>query len=437
MRFLLRASSLLPFFVCAASASAFQGSTTPTEDVFRRFSDRVVKIEVQESGSAAKASIGSGFYVSADGHLITNYHVVSDVVRHPDRYRAKLVVDEEDENGKQNGNDAEDGTPLEVLNVDVAHDLAVVKASRRTSSYFILKESEPPQGLRLYSMGHPLDLGLNIVEGIYNGFLKHALNQRIQFTGSLNPGMSGGPAITAEGQVVGVNVATAGDQVSFLVPVRWALSLLQETRAPGFHLDGTLLELVSRQIFDYQKRFVQELVSTPPPRINLGGFDLPTKPAPYFNCWADAYREEGLTYETLDHQCSTDDYIFVSDELASGQIWFYHRLLKSDKLNRFQFSSLYTADFRTTYHGMEGNESEVTPFRCNTDTIRAGRLTFKAVFCLRRYKKLDALYDLVFKAAVVGKPLVGLETALMASGVSYENAQALVSWYMDAVSWSE
>jgi hypothetical protein len=430
MRALLVAAALSPLFLRPAAAGALQSAPTPTEDVFRRFSDRVVKIEVQEAGSAAKASIGSGFFVSEEGHLITNYHVVSDVVRHPDRYRAKLVVDEDE-------NEDEDGTPLEVLNVDVAHDLAVAKTARRTSSYFTLEERETPQGLRLYSMGHPLDLGLNIVEGTYNGFLKHALDQRIHFTGSLNPGMSGGPAITGEGQVVGVNVATAGDQVSFLVPVKWALSLLDETRDPGFRLEVPLLELVRRQIFEYQQRFVAELVSSPPPRVNLGGFDLPTKPAPNFNCWADAYREEGLTYETLDHQCSTDDYIFVSDELASGQIWFYHRLLKSHELNRFQFSSLYTADFRTTYHGMEGSESEVTAFRCNTDTIRAGGLTFKAVFCLRRYKKLEALYDLVFKAAVVGKPLVGLETALMASGVSYENAEALVSWYMDAVSWNE
>jgi serine protease Do len=428
MRRFARAAAFAPaaYFLSSLGAVALQSSPTPTEDVFRRFSDRVVKIEVQESGSAAKASIGSGFFVSADGHLITNYHVVSDVVRHPDRYRARLVLDEDEE-----------GTPLEVLNVDVAHDLAVARVSRQTPSFFTLAPSETPQGLRLYSMGHPLDLGLNIVEGTYNGFLKHALDQRIHFTGSLNPGMSGGPAITGNGKVVGVNVATAGEQVSFLVPVKWALSLLDETRAPGFHLETSLLQVVRRQIFEYQERFVSELVSTPPPRVNLGGFELPTRPAPYFNCWADSYREEGRTYETLDHQCSTDDYIFVSDELASGQIWFYHRLLKSDELNRFQFSNLYTADFRTTYHGMEGSESEVTPFRCNTDTIRAGGLTFKAVFCLRRYKKLDALYDLVFKAAVVGKPLVGLETALMASGVSYENAEALVSWYMDAVSWSE
>jgi hypothetical protein len=423
MRLSVPALALFELLGYPGLVSALQ--VPPTEDVFRRFSDRIAKIEVQETGSAAKASIGSGFFVSANGHLVTNYHVVADVVQHPERYQAKVVVA-----------DDEDGARIEVLNVDVAHDLAIVKSLEPGPSHFTLEDGNAPQGLRLYSLGHPLDLGLNIVEGTYNGFLKHALDQRIHFTGSLNPGMSGGPAITADGEVIGVNVATAGEQVSFLVPVRWAVALLEETLAPDF-AETPLLERVRRQIFDYQDRFVGELLRAEAPRVSLGGFSLPTKPALYFNCWADAYREQGLPYESVDHQCSTDDYIFVSDELVSGQLWFYHRLIESDELNRFQFAALYREDFQTTYHGMEGGESEVTPFECATGTVREAGLTFKTAFCVRRYRKLDSLYDLVFKAAIVGRPLVGLETALMASGVSYENAEALVRWYMAGISWNE
>ncbi len=397
----------------------------PTEEVFRSFSDRVVKIEVQEIGSAAKASIGSGFFVSAEGHLITNYHVVAEVVQHPDRYRASLV-----------SGDDEESIPVEILNVDVAHDLAFVKSETSPERYFSLEKVEAPQGVRLYSLGHPLDLGLNIVEGTYNGFLKHALDERIHFTGSLNPGMSGGPSITSDGRVLGVNVATAGEQVSFLVPVKWAALLLQETLTPGFE-PPSLIEAVRAQILAYQDRFVSELLSSSPPRVQLGGFDLPTRPAPFFNCWADAEREDGLAYETVDHQCATDDYIFVSDELVSGEIWFYHRLLETDELNRFQFAELYSDDFQTTYHGMGGSESEVTPFRCHTGAVRERGITFKTVFCLRRYRRLEGLYDMVFKGAVVGRPGVGLETALAASGVSYENAEALVAWYMKEFSWTE
>ena len=55
---------------------AGQESSAFTSTVFRRYADRVVRIQVVESGSAAKASVGSGFFVTSRGHIVTNYHVV-------------------------------------------------------------------------------------------------------------------------------------------------------------------------------------------------------------------------------------------------------------------------------------------------------------------------------------------------------------------------
>ncbi|MEZ5581942.1 MAG: hypothetical protein R3F37_03415 [Candidatus Competibacteraceae bacterium] len=47
---------------------------------------------------------------------------------------------------------------------------------------------------------------MTIVEGTYNGQLDKSLYEKIHFTGSINPGMSGGPTINRDGAVVGVNV---------------------------------------------------------------------------------------------------------------------------------------------------------------------------------------------------------------------------------------
>lgn len=411
--------------LCSLALTA-RRAAAQTEDVFRLYSDRVVKIEVQEVGSAAKASIGSGFFVGERGLVLTNFHVVAELVHRPDAYRARLGL-----------GDGDADSPLEVLNVDVVHDLALVRTELPNATFLLLAAEDPPQGMRLYALGHPLDLGLNIVEGTYNGFLQHARDERIHFTGSLNPGMSGGPAMTRDGAVVGVNVATAGEQVSFLVPVVWARKLIEETMAPEFEPPDSMLARVREQMLAHQSSFVADLVSREPPSVTLGGIGLPTKPARFFNCWADAYREDGLAYQTVDHQCSSDDYFFVSDELVSGRLWFYHRLLTSEELSRFQFAALYTDQFQATYHGMEGGEREVTPFRCHTDTLRERGLTFKTSFCLRGYRSLEGLYDLVFKAAVLGRPKEGLETALTASGVSYESATSLVRWYLGSIAWAE
>src|SRR5919109_1367383 len=209
---LYRCSLLITASLVCGTALGAQQRNIATSDVFRRYADRVVKIQVIETGSAAKATIGSGFFVSPRGHLVTNYHVISKLIHDPERYRAELI----DVTGAVH--------PISVLGVDVVHDLAVLGTELRPRTYFSLGRVTVAQGNRLYSLGHPEDLGLSIVEGTYNGHLAHTRHARIHFTGSINPGMSGGPTISHEGRVVGINVATAGNQLSFLVPVERAVA---------------------------------------------------------------------------------------------------------------------------------------------------------------------------------------------------------------------
>ena len=65
----------------------------------------------------------------------------------------------------------------------------------------------PAQGARTYSVGHALDVGLTITEGVANGLVEDSFTPRIHYSGALNAGMSGGPALDARGSVVGVNVS--------------------------------------------------------------------------------------------------------------------------------------------------------------------------------------------------------------------------------------
>ena len=55
-------------------------------------------------------------------------------------------------------------------------------------------------------MGNPHDLGMTIIEGTYNGLIQTSRFQKILFSGSLNSGMSGGPAMDDKGRVIGVGV---------------------------------------------------------------------------------------------------------------------------------------------------------------------------------------------------------------------------------------
>lgn len=407
-----------------ADAQRRAGSSA-TAEVFGRFASHVVKIHVIETGSAAKASLGSGFFVSPRGHLVTNFHVVSEVVHEPERYRAELV----DASGA--------GRPLRVLAVDVVHDLAIVHADTASPRHFTIAPVAVRQGERLYSLGHPNDLGLSIVEGTHNGLLQHTLYPKLHFTGSLNPGMSGGPTIDEAGRVVGVNVSTAGNQVSFLVPIERALTLLERVVASGFTPPPRFLTEIGAQLRAYQDAYLADMFTAKTPTVTLGDVVLPTEPAPFFKCWADATRDRETPYEVVDHQCSTDDYVFLSSDQSTGLVELDHRLLRTTELNPLRFYSLYSDSFAEDVGGTWGSEDEVTPFRCETRTVRSRERKMRAVLCVRRYRKLEGLYDAVVRAAVLGSSRAGVVSTLTLSGVSFENARRVAARYLESITWRD
>ncbi|MGH7710670.1 MAG: S1 family peptidase, partial [Gemmatimonadaceae bacterium] len=401
---------------CILSQSAFGMLATPvhgqqtslaTAEVFRRYAERVTKIQVVETSSAARATIGTAFFVTDKGHLVTNYHVVSQLIFDPERYRAELV-------------EAQAATrPVTILAVDVVHNLVILGSDVRPRSHFTVGPAAVVQGDRLYALGHPEDLGLSIVEGTYNGLLPHTLHPRIHFTGSLNHGMSGGPTITEDGRVIGVNVATAGNQLSFLIPAQRTAQLLDRALSSGNSTSRPTLEEVGRQLRDYQDIYLKDMFAGATKTVELGPYRLVTEPAPFFRCWADATRTDDLAYEKVEHRCGTDDFLFIAGEQSSGMVGVDHQLIFTRRLNPLRFFSLYTGLFaadNTPY----GEEEHVTSWRCGTRNVRNSSAAMRAVLCLRRYRKLGELYDGVLKVAVLGRRNTGLVSTLTLSGVTFE-----------------
>jgi len=265
--------------------------------------------------------------------------------------------------------------------------------------------------------------------------LQHSLYPKVHFTGSLNPGMSGGPTLTHAGRVVGVNVATEGEQISYLVPAERVKVLLERTADVKEPAAKTFLAEVGRQIHANQARYLSGMFLNNTPTVTLGPYSLPTKPADFFRCWADALRRKELPYVAVTHDCSTDDYLFVSSEQSSGIVRFYHQMLSTGELNPLQFYTLYSGQFQAGNSAAFGNEEEVTRFRCQTRNVRTQTGKLKAVLCARQYVKLPGLYDAAFRVATIGARNVGLVTTLSLSGASFENVQLLTRRYMENVKW--
>ncbi len=178
----------------------------------------LLQLRVLLKDGRSQSTVGSGFLIGTSNLVITNFHVVSQIALEPETYFGEY----KDTQGKSGA--------LELLAVDVQHDLAVVRINRQGTGFFNLMENLAPltQGEHLYSLGNPLDLGFTISEGTYNGLTHRGFSEQIMFTGPVNSGMSGGPNVNVNGQVAGVNVAHRrdGELVSFLVPARYAQALL-------------------------------------------------------------------------------------------------------------------------------------------------------------------------------------------------------------------
>jgi len=189
-------------------------ANTDTSSIYEEVESSVYQVRVINIETGKKVAIGSAFVVRRTDILATNYHVVSEYVNDPDVFRLEYL-----------STDGKSG-PLELLDLDVIHDLAVVRSNKPMGNPLAIAKV-PDKGVRLFSLGNPLDLGFSIVTGTNNGILEQDEDGNIFFSGSLNKGMSGGPTLDESGKVVGINVATRGNSLGFLVPSKYLSIILQ------------------------------------------------------------------------------------------------------------------------------------------------------------------------------------------------------------------
>lgn len=393
--------------------------------VFEAARDKLLQIRIVERSTQAQATIGSGWVAGADGRVVTNYHVVSRYVTEPERYHVEFVRG--------------DGSvgPLEVLAVDVVEDLAVARMAGRGLPAFALAEGELRKGDRGFAMGNPHDLGLTIVEGTHNGLVENTLAERFHFTGAINEGMSGGPAVTPEGHVYGVNVAKMRDNnlVSFLVPARFVGALL--ARAPAAPPRAEALRAsVARQVLERQEKLLAGVFGQPIPASVMGRYSVPDSLGSFMRCWGDTTTERSKPYVSTYKVCDAQASLFLSDELDTGGLAFGHVLLSSAKLDALRFSTLLEQTWANLPSvNSSGTSEDLTAMRCRERFVRSASGTVRAALCLRAYRRLEGIYDLRLKLVTLEPRREALVSWLSADGLSMNNALELSRRYLDAVRW--
>jgi S1-C subfamily serine protease len=424
--------------VGATGAAAQERAPAPSSTAERVYAEaraQLLQVRTLLVATGRQASNGSGFMVTADGLALTNYHVVSQYALEPATYRLEYT--------------AADGTQgkLTLLAIDLANDLAVVRLDRNDPRFLRFDERAVNGGLfqgeRLYSMGNPLDLGFSIVEGTYNGGVERSYSDRILFSGAINPGMSGGPTVTADGRVAGINVSKRrdGDLVSFLVPARFGAALVERARARGTS-PGDFNAEIGRQLTEWQQGLYTTLDRLGFRTATFGPYVAPESVAPWFSCWArtnagQAPKPHALVDATT---CDSDTRLHVANDLNVGMVKLTHAYARSISLNQFQFAAFLSRQNQVGWAGAWSTKWH-TRQRCHEEFLRVAETgehpPIRTVWCARANRKFDDLYDVWVTVVTQDRGTEALVSQLALQSISYDNAIMLTQRFLGEFRWAK
>jgi len=207
-----------PAVVKIETESTNKTNMTDRDLFFRQFFGGDYPFPQQEQ---KKQSVGSGFIISKDGYILTNYHVVQSA--------DKILVDVTGEDQK---------FTAELVGQDPELDLAVLKI-KADKDLPILKMGNSDQirvGDWSVAIGNPYGLDHTVTVGVISA-KQRPLNigqarfkNLLQTDASINPGNSGGPLLNLEGEVIGINTAINAEAqgIGFAIPVNTVQEVLND-----------------------------------------------------------------------------------------------------------------------------------------------------------------------------------------------------------------
>jgi serine protease Do len=195
-----------------------RGERQPFEEFFERFFGGG-----SPQRELRRSSLGSGFIINKDGHIVTNNHVVENATD----IKVSLS-DKEEFDAKVIGRDPK--TEVALIKIEANRDLPIVPLGN---------SDQLRVGQWVIAIGNPFGLGHTVTTGIASAKGRiigaGAYDDFIQTDASINPGNSGGPLFNLNGEVVGINTAivASGQGIGFAIPINLAKDILAQLHEEG------------------------------------------------------------------------------------------------------------------------------------------------------------------------------------------------------------
>jgi serine protease Do len=210
-------------------SNPFEG--TPFEKYFKNFRGPDGKQGGRQPRQFAQGQ-GSGFFISADGFIVTNNHVVDHAVK------VEVL------------SDSGQSYDAKVIGTDAKSDLALIKVEGGKDFPFVkLAEAPPKIGEWVLAVGNPFGLGGTVTAGIVSAQGRDigsgSYDDYIQIDAPVNRGNSGGPTFNLKGEVIGVNTAIYSPSggsvgIAFDIPASTVANVIPQLQKGGHIARGWL-----------------------------------------------------------------------------------------------------------------------------------------------------------------------------------------------------
>jgi serine protease Do len=174
-------------------------------------------------------SQGSGFFITADGYVMTNYHVVANA--------KKITVVTQDDTGNEFN--------AQLVGGDPQTDIAIIKVDNTNQTIFPYLDLGNSDDVEIcefvIAIGNPFQLEASVTVGVISAKGRQnlkitELEDFIQTDAAINPGNSGGPLLNLDGEVIGINTAIVSRSGGYM--------------GIGFAVPSNIAKTVSRQLID-------------------------------------------------------------------------------------------------------------------------------------------------------------------------------------------
>jgi serine protease Do len=210
------------------SADARPATARDVQDLVKQIGEAVVQVRTPEG-------LGSGFFINADGYLITNFHVIE----------GETEISVEVYHQTDGQLDRETYKQVKIIAINKFHDLALLhiedKATPKFKFITLGSADALTVGDSVFAIGSPLGLERTVTQGIISTKTRELEGELyLQTTAQINPGNSGGPLFNMAGEVVGVTnmKITFGEGLGFAIPVELVKNFLDHRDAFAYSADN-------------------------------------------------------------------------------------------------------------------------------------------------------------------------------------------------------